>query len=297
VAAAAGEAGRARTLLLGLTVVWASTFVVVHTAVGLVSPFVLVASRFAVAGVAIAIASPRTLRAGWRLIGPAMGLSLSMLAGFGLQTTGLATTTPARSAFLTSLSVIFVPVLDMFDTHRLPRWRLLAAAALAATGVFALFHPIGGEWHHGDSLTLASAGVFAYYVVALDRQSRKHAALPLVMAQCLTIGALAGLAAPFVAPRFVVAPGSFLVVGYLGIVCTAMTFALMTWGQARVSAVEAAIIYTLEPVVAAIISIGVGREPFSWKLPLGGTLVVAAMLFASTDPTEPHPVAPPEGID
>jgi drug/metabolite transporter (DMT)-like permease len=292
------ESGRAKLVLVLLTAIWGSTFVVLHTGVGLISPFVLVAARFAVAGLALAIWSPRSIGEAIRAIPRSMPLSLSILAGFVLQTEGLRTTTPARSAFLTALSVVIVPIFDMFDRKRLPRGRLLFAAAVAACGVYGLFHPIGGEWHRGDTLTVVAAVLFAYYIVELDRQSRRTAAGALVLAQCIAVAVIAAGAAPFVETvRFEPRGSTFFVILYLGLVCTAVNFVMMTWAQARVGAVIAAIIYTLEPVIAASISIGIGREPFGWKLPIGGGLVVAAMLVASTDPSEPHPVAPPEGID
>lgn len=296
------EAAKARALLLVLATIWGSTFVAIQTGVGLVSPLVLIALRFALAALVIGACRPALVREGLRLVPRTLVLSLSMLAGFALQTAGLLTTTPARSAFLTSLSVVFVPVLDVLDTKRLPRARLLLAAVLAAAGVLALFHPLGGEWRIGDTLTLLSAVVFAVYILALDRESRRHEAWTLVMAQALAIAALAGAGAGVghwlgFPARLVPAPAALFVVAYLGIVCTAITFWMMAWAQARVSAVEAAVIYTLEPVVAALFSLALGRDAFSLQLPLGGALVVAAMLVASTDPSEPHPVAPPEGID
>jgi len=291
------DSGRARTALIVLTAIWGSTFVVLQSGVTLLSPFVLISLRFLVAGVAMAIFRPVSFFESRKLILVSLPLSLSMLAGFALQTYGLETTTPARSAFLTSLSVVLVPVLDFFDTKRLPRWRLAAAALTAGTGIYVLFRPIGVEWRRGDTLTVISALVFAFYITELGRRSREHKASSLVMAQCLTISILGGALALATHPRFAADWRAFAVLGYLGVVCTAVTFLLMTWAQARVSNIEAAVIFTLEPVIAAIFSVLLGREAFQTKLWGGGALVVAAMILASTDPSEPHPVAPVEGID
>lgn len=289
---------RARNALLVMTSIWGSTFVVLQSSVDRMSPLVLVSTRFLLAAFVLAAIRPSAVRAAMPLIVRTLPLSFSMLAGFALQTSGLETTTPARSAFITSLSVILVPVLDMFDTKRLPRWRLAAATGIAGIGIFALFHPIEGEWVAGDTKTLIAAALFAWYIVDLGKQARRNGPAELAMAQFLSIGLAGAIAALFLeTPRFDGSLPAYLALAYLGIVCTAFTFVLMTWAQARVNTVTAAIIYTLEPVIAAAFSVALGREPFRLQLAVGGTLVVVAMLVASTDPSEPHPVAPPEGFD
>jgi drug/metabolite transporter (DMT)-like permease len=266
-------------MLFLLTAIWGSTFVVLQSALDSISPFVLIASRFALAALTLVAIGAVPLAAAVRAIPAALPLSLSMLAGFGLQTIGLQTTTPARSAFLTSLSILLVPPIEFVLVRRRPRAMLLLAVGLAAAGVYLLFRPIGAEWRRGDSLTVIAAVTFAYYIVELARQSRRLDAATLVLSQSLTIAAIAvPLALWFETPRFVPDPGAILGLVYLAIACTAFTFFLMTWAQARVEPLEAAVIYTLEPVVAALFSVALGREPLGFKLVAGGSLIIAAML-------------------
>ena len=47
------------------------------------------------------------------------------------------------------------------------------------------------------------------------------------------------------------------------------------------SPVEAAIIYTLEPVFAAIFSVMLAKDFLTWKLALGGGLIIAAMTLSA----------------
>jgi drug/metabolite transporter (DMT)-like permease len=282
--------------LVAVTVIWGSTFVIVHSSLHSLSALVLVASRFAVAALALALLQPSKLRQAASIVLPALPLTVAMFAGMALQTFGLQTTTPARSGFLTALSVLMVPGLVAARTGRLPRRRLLMAVGMATLGVYILFRPIGLEWHRGDTLTVLSALAFAYYVVELSRLSRRYAAGSLVLVQCAGLAVAAALLSPLLeTPRMVWQPGPVLAVAYLGLVATAFTWLLMTWGQARVQATEAGIIYTLEPVFAAIISITLGRDALSPALVIGGGLVVTAVLMGEAEPSrEP---APPAGID
>lgn len=281
---------RARVALALLTTIWGSTFVVIEAGLGGASPFVLVAARFALASLVLALWRPRALGPALRATVAALPLTVSMVAGFGLQTFGLQTTTPARSAFLTSLMVVFVPAFELIRMRRLPRPRLLVAVAVAALGVFALFHPVALEWRLGDTLTLLSAIIFGYYVVALSRLAQLHDVTVLTLAQTLGIAVMAvPCALVFDTITFDFAPGTLLVVAYLGIVCSAFTFTVMTRAQAIVPAVEASVIYTLEPVSAALLSLALARDVWRWQLAAGGSLVVIATLVAATS----SPEAPP----
>lgn len=278
---------RARVALALLTTIWGSTFVVVEAGLGGASPFVLVTARFALASVVLVLWRPRALVPALRATGAALPLTVAMVAGFGLQTFGLQTTTPARSAFLTSLMVVFVPAFELMHTRRLPRPRLLVAVGIAALGVFALFHPVALEWRLGDTLTLLSAVTFGYYVFALSRIAKQHEVVTLVLAQTLGIAVLS-VPCMFVFDTitFDFAPGTLLVVAYLGIICSALTFMVMTRAQAVVPAVEASVIYTLEPVIAALFSLALARDVWRWQLAAGGVLVVLATLVAATAPSE-----------
>ncbi len=286
--------GRARIALLSLTLIWGSTFVVIEAGLGGASPFALIAVRFAIAAIALVVVRPRALLPALRATGATLPLTLTMLLSFGLQTAGLQTTTPARSAFLTSLMVVFVPGFEVLYTRRAPASRVLVAVVLATGGVFALFHPVGLEWRFGDSLTLLSALTFGYYVSAVARAAPRFDAVALVLAQSLGIAALAvPCAFLFESPRFELAAPTLLAVSYLGVVCTAFTFTVMTRAQAVVAPVEASVLYTLEPAVAAGLSLLFARDVWRWQLGAGGALLLVAALVAATSPTpEDMPASP-----
>lgn len=288
---------RAVGVLVALTFVWASTFVVVQTSLESISPQLLLALRFALTGLLLALLRPQDVRQLPALLIPALPLSLSLFAGFALQTEGLLTTTPARSSFLTSLSVVLVPLVELVRSRRPPRAELLGAVALASAGVWVLFLPLRLEWHRGDTLSILGAVSFGFYVVELGRMSRRHSAGALVLAQSVTIALVAGSFAFLVeTPRFIPSAGVVVALAYLSLVCTVVTFLLMTWAQARVEPIEAGVIYTLEPVLAAAFSICLGREAPSYKIAAGGALILGAMLISGLGPRE-SPPAPVEGID
>lgn len=277
------DVARARATLAGLTLIWGSTFVVIQTALELASPFVLIGVRFVVTALTLLLVYPSSIRRIPHVLASSWRLTLAQFLGFALQTTGLRTTTPGHSAFITALFVVVVPLMETWQARRWPSKRLLAACLLATVGIVALFMPFEGSWKFGDSLTLLSAIAFAYYIVELARLSRSVEPSDIVIGQSIGIAALALPAALlFETPTLALSVQTVWVLGYLAFVCTAFTFIMMTRAQKFVSPTEAAVIYTLEPVIATALSMLLGRESFSLQFLIGAILVLFSTAIAAT---------------
>ncbi len=267
---------RARLGLFLTTFLWGSTFVAVQTALKSASPFVLLALRFGLAAASLVLIRPHVLRDFPRLLPKALGLGLATTAGFVLQTAGLTETTPSRSAFLTALFVVIVPFFEAITKRRFPKKALLASVALAVFGVWVLFAPASGAWTRGDTMTVLCALAFAVYVMEVDRLGRVHDAFSLTFAQFAVVTVVSVLLIPTQTARLVWTPQFAGVLAYLATVCSTLAIVIASKYQPFVSPTEASVLYTTEPVIAAVLSVALGREPFSMRLVLGGAIVVVA---------------------
>jgi drug/metabolite transporter (DMT)-like permease len=283
--------------LLVLTLLWGTTFHFVKAVLAVASPGVFLAARFAVASLLLAAAwLVRRERAGPGLVRHALLLGLFMLAGFALQTLGLRHTTPSRSAFLTGLSVLAVPFIARFALARAVRPSSWAGVALAVLGLALLARPLAGGVGApvllGDALTGGCALAFALQITFTSEWSPRHPLVPFVLAQLLVTFAgallLVPLEAPFLRPdgaaRFAAT------VAFTGAAMTAAAFLVMNWAQRRTSAVRAALIFSLEPVAAALFSHFYGGErlaPAEWA---GGALIVLGVIAGEVGALlEPRP--------
>ena len=99
--------------LIGVTMIWGATFLVVHLAVQTTGPWFFVGVRFAVAGIILAVIAAPVLR-GLTLLELVAGASigLALMLGYGLQTVGLQTIESSTSAFITAFYVPLVPLLQ-----------------------------------------------------------------------------------------------------------------------------------------------------------------------------------------
>jgi drug/metabolite transporter (DMT)-like permease len=216
-------------------------------------------------------------------------LGLLILAGNVYQVWGLTHTTPARSSFFTSMASAWVPVIGLVAFRVVPplaTW-LGLILGIIGVGVLGLNPEDGWSLSRGDGLTLISSLLFAAYILCLDRFGRQ------VRPGQLTLGLIAvgnlpalplacGLAAHGEGIEVWAAwlgdmlsdPQIVMDVVLLTLLSTVLATFVMSTFQPRVSASRAALIYLLEPVFAAALSVLVRHDSVTPRLLLGGMLIL-----------------------
>src|SRR5580704_4235315 len=148
---------RAYLLMLFVVAIWGSTFVLIKGALADSTPAAFNLVRMTLAFLVLAAAYHRYWRSirPWQIgAGAVAGLCLAF--GYQFQTTGLARTTPSKSAFITGLVVVLVPLFSAIPGlrppgSRRPRWNALLGAALAFAGILLLTAPAAADVHGPNS--------------------------------------------------------------------------------------------------------------------------------------------------
>lgn len=273
-------------LLLVVTAVWGTTFPLLKSLLTSLSGVEISALRFAVAALCMAPFLLRVPRHTW-----SDGLLLGVLAlvSYVAQAYGLEFISSNRSAFLTSLNVLMVPVIGAALGAPLSL-RLLACAALACAGI-ALMSWEGGANLKGDLATLVCALAYALYTIELSGRASRHnlrqlAATQIVFMSLLGCAWLVGTAVLSAQPSNLLerAAPHWATLAYLGVIATAAVLFLQALGQRRVSADKAAVIFAMEPVFAALAAwLWIG-ELLSPRVALGGALVLVAVILSELQP-------------
>jgi drug/metabolite transporter (DMT)-like permease len=268
--------------LLLVTLVWGATFPVLKVATAQLSGVEVCALRFALAGVCLLPWAWRALPGAWA---DGAWLGTLVLVSYVAQAYGLETISSNRSAFLTSLNVLMVPLFGMALGQPLVA-RVLAAAALACAGLALMSWDGGANWR-ADVATVAGAAAFACYVMALSRRAARHAPLSLAATQMVCMGLLGLLWMLLDTPsaRLQTLPARLnpeILAGlvYLGVVASALMLWLQAWAQREVVAEQAAIIYAMEPVFAALFGWLWLAETLTLRAACGAAVVLAALLLS-----------------
>jgi drug/metabolite transporter (DMT)-like permease len=258
------------------TFIWGTTFVVTKQALQNFPAASLVLARFLIAAVVFI----PFLRLGRRLWIAAGELGVWLWLGFATQTIGLRYTTVGRSAFITSLHVIFVPVFAGI-LGRGSRRMVWIAAAIALLGVGLLSND-GSPPNLGDLWTLVCAITFALYITRLETFTTVLPTAALTAAHLWVVVLLSAAWVFIPSPNHPLTPSSPLpwrTILYLGVAATAVTTWLQTLGQKSVSAPHAAVLYTLEPVWAVFFGWLIMNERLGARGWLGAILILGAAVL------------------
>jgi drug/metabolite transporter (DMT)-like permease len=286
-----GRRAKAELLLVLVTLIWGSTFVVVKEALVDASPLPFLGIRFTLAGILLFLVMGRGL--GERqALGPGFLLGVFLFAGYLFQTTGLLYTTPSKSAFITGFAVILVPFLQVLQGFRL-RVATIAGALLGLAGIYFLVLPSGlHAVNRGDVLTLFGAVSFAVHIVLVGSYTRRFSFRHLVPVQILVVGLLAAAALPLNLDfRLQWTAGLIGALLLTAVLATGFAFSVQNWAQQFTPPAHTALIFALEPVFAALTSRLVLGERLGGKVFMGSALILAGMVISEIwGSTTPSPV-------
>ncbi|NYF89555.1 DMT family transporter [Tunturiibacter empetritectus] len=297
----------AHLLLLAVVIIWAGTFVLVKDALQDISPLLFNLFRMALAFIALAIVNHRQLHdINRETIVSSVIVGLFLAAGYQFQTTGLARTTAAKSALITGLVVVFVPLFTLIPAIRPqgtppPRWTSAIGAILAFAGLLLLTTPAGTSWRNlsssigaGDLLTLGCSIAFAAHLLSLAHTSRK---VPTAQLATLQIGAAAFLMAITLPlggrPHLTLTLRLVTALAITSLLATAAAFTIQSWAQQHLPPTHTAILLTLEPIFACLTSFFVLHEHLGRRSLLGAALILSGIAFIELFPSEaPIPTYP-----
>ncbi len=276
--------------------------------------------RFGLAFVLFAIVFRSTMRMVRRrhVIAGAM-IGAVFFVGMMFQISGLATIPASRSGFLTSLVVIFTPLAQALIQRRPPRLMVIVGAIVALAGVSILTGLIEvregsvgfaddalSRWMPGDTLTTIAAMVFAGQIMMVDSLGKRYESVAFTPSMFAMTALLALITLvvifPLVPETFAAEPDTGITVWWtltcqprffgllaaLSVFASLLAFAWMNKYQPVISAGEAAVVYTLEPVFASawamvlpgilssLSSIAYVNETLNPTLLLGGGLIMIA---------------------
>jgi drug/metabolite transporter (DMT)-like permease len=284
-------------------VIWGATFVVVQDALADASVIVYIAVRFGLAAVVMAVLYWRSLRElTLKTISAGTQIGVFMFCGYLFQVAGLRFTTASKAAFVTGSSVVFVPILISLLTRRRVAGWIWTGAVVVLAGLYLLTIPSEGfsGLNRGDPIVLGCAVMFALHMIFIGRYVHQHSVAALSFLQVATTALLASLALPIVSAMGWERPklnwSGHLIFALLltSLGATVIGFSLQTWAQQYATPSHTAILVSLEPVVAALASVALGREHLGPRVLVGASLIFVGILIAEWKARSPSMPASPE---
>ncbi|MGH2950183.1 MAG: DMT family transporter [Solirubrobacteraceae bacterium] len=239
------------------------------------------AARILVGGALLVALARGTLRGRWApgpVIAAVAGVAVYQLAFFAaVADTGVAVGTIVALGSAPTLAGLFEWALERRPPE--PRWA--AATPLACAGV-TLLALSGGEASvsaPGIALAVTAGGSYAAYTLAAKRLLGAGHPPEAVMAVAFGLGAIVLLPALAASgPAWLLKPDGIALAAFLGVIPTALAYALFARGLRRLSAAETATLTLAEPLTAGVLGAVVLAEEMTGASALGGGLVLAGLL-------------------
>jgi len=287
--------------LLTVAATWGSSFPLTKSLLERMTPLNFLAVRFTIAGVLMLVVFHRAVR---RLPRPAVvrGVVLGVTYAIAqiVQTIGLLHTSASVSGFVTGMYVVITPLCGAVLLRSKIGHRVWLGAALATVGL-AILALTGLHLGFGEAITLVSAVIYALHIIGLGAWSKADQALGLAVIQIATVGLVSLLAATVADPGGLTLPAStfdWAALLYMALISGALAMIVQSWAQAHLAPSRAAIIMSTEPGWAAVFSISFLGEPLTWRIAVGGAMMLAAMVIVETGQRQsgelPHPAELPK---
>ena len=279
--------------LVGLTMIWGATFLIIRTGLEASGPFFFLGTRYACAALIMLPLSFSILR-GLTLheviAGAVIGVSLFLATA--LQTVGLLSITASKSVFITTFYVPAVPIIQWLLLRRRPKTKAWLGIGCAFIGLLLLSGPDGVSmgFGKGELLTYLSTVAIAFEIVLISFFAGAVNVRRVTIVQVLVTSFLGFLFMPVYGES--IPPFSWLLVftaGGLGLASAIIQF-VMNWAQRTISPTRATVIYAGEPVWGGLFGHLAGE-----RLPLfafvGCAFIVAGVLISDFKFSRKSPAA------
>ena len=240
--------------LVGVAIVWGSTFVMVKDAVASYPLFSFLGWRFTVAVIAFVIIFPRAVRGLRRdTMGAGLLAGALLTAGYVFQTWGLQSTTASKAAFITGMFVVITPLMQTIVLRKTPRRATVVGIVASVIGLWLLSGGATGGWNVGDTRVLLCAIAYSAHMIVLGSVGERHDVLALTLIQLATTAIVCSVIA-VVREGFSVPSEQSVIVALLvtGVLASAVAFAVQTYAQRFIPPARTALILISEPAFGGL---------------------------------------------
>lgn len=275
---------RQADLLIAITsMAWGTSYLLMKLGLNRIEPFSLIALRFGIAFViTFIIFFKRVIKVDSKTISYSALIGLILFGIFTAIMYGLKTTTVSSAGFLTSTTVIFVPILQSLITRNMPKLPIIAGVLVIITGIGLL--TIGDSFviESGSILCLLGAFLYAVHIIVTNFFTHKTDSLQLGIFQ-LGFAALYGLIFSFIfeTPTLPSTTIEWVAVLGLALVCSGFGFVVQPIAQKFTTPERTGVLFALEPVFSALFGFIFLQEILQLQGYIGAILVLYGVCISS----------------
>ena len=272
-------------------IIWGTTFTVVKEITSEINPFLLSTARNSIATILLIlylIVSKKLIKLKNKksiIYGSTIGIILAII--YISQTLGLNYTTANNSAFISSITVILIPIILIFTGKVVLNKKQLASILIVLIGLYLLTIKNGLiSINKGDLITFGSTFICALHIILSGIYVNKTEFLSLIFYQFLSASLFSIIGFILFKPEIlnttlIYDSSTILRVLYLGVLGTFFCFFVTVWCQQFIGSIFLALIFSMEPIFAGITSYLILDEKFNSKELLGAIVIFIGIIAYS----------------
>jgi drug/metabolite transporter (DMT)-like permease len=266
--------------LLFVTIIWGATFALIKEALKSVGPFYFLAIRFTIAGIIMFFIFRRSFKGHPIPFSYLLG-GIFLFLGYALQTVGLKYTTASNAAFITGLSVVIVPFLEIiFMKRRLPFFSALGAI-FSTVGLWLLTGIQTIAINYGDLLTILCALCFASQIITIGIIAPDGDSGVIATTQVIIVAVLSWFSIFLFKENIHIKFSSTAIWAILitAIFATAIAFYVQALAQKEINPTTVALIFATEPVFGGVFGYLLLGEVLRLSGIIGAALILLGMVL------------------
>lgn len=285
-------------LLLLTAIIWGSAFVAQKSGMDYIEPFTFNGIRTFIGGLVLIpvvlfmekrkpaeeISEEEKKKENKALLIGGICCGMALFAAGSLQQFGVSYTTAGKAGFITTLYVVFVPIISVILRKKV-RPIMWVCVAMGAVGLYLLcMTDASFKLTYGDTLVLLCAVAFAVHILTVDHFSPKMDGIKLSCIQFLTAG-LVGIICMFIfeTPDIGAILDCAVPLLYAGVLSCGLGFTFQVVAQQYAEPTVASLLMSLESVFAVVFGALLLHEVMSLR-ELSGCLIIFIAVIISQLP-------------
>ena len=215
-------------------------------------------------------------------------IGIFLFLGYAFQTVGIKYTSATKAGFIAGLSVVLVPIISVFFIKEKVSRNSIIGAFLALIGLWFLNYSSSFSFNLGDFLVLLCAFSFAMHIISVGLFSKKLDYVLLAITQITVVFVLSLLIALIFerpAIHFSYSADIWWSIVITGVFATALAFYMQNKFQRYSTATKTAIIFSGEPIFAAMFAYLLLGEKVGLIAWAGGLLIIFGMIVSQKKST------------
>ncbi|UPO90196.1 DMT family transporter [Niallia sp. Man26] len=275
---------KANLILATVSMGWGTSYIFMKLLADTVSPMTMVSLRFGIAFIVMALLfSKRIFPIDRKTLKNSMITGLLLLGIFMFLSIGMKSTTASTAGFLTSTTVILVPVLQAIINRKWPSTKITLGVIIVSIGLSLL--SLGDDFalSAGALYCLAGALFYAVHIIVTNRFIKVADPLKLGVYQLGFAAIYAAISGIFLFGNLTLpqAGMDWLAILGLALICSAYGFVMQPIAQKHTTPEMTGFLFALEPIFAAVFAFVFLQENIGLQGYVGALLVLCGVLTAS----------------